>query len=109
MPDPSTFPAPHQWATFSPSRSPNFKTHSTLGQVKNALSGKRHYSGGLLEGWVYKWNAEDEKWEEYAHLPPGTYANQHPLWQKPVKAVRAVSDNQVDKAIRSIMKTAQKS
>lgn len=41
-------PRPH-WATFIPSRRPDFKPHNSIGHAKNALTGTYRETGGFNE------------------------------------------------------------
>lgn len=114
--DPSTFPAPHIYATYISWRSTSFKTHATMALVKNAISGtttRRNYQGGRTtqcDVYVYKWDEENERWVQTYMLPKGTDVDQHPLYQKPVSSKRPIkgpSDKQVDAAIQSILKAGE--
>lgn len=115
-PDPLDFPEPDRWATYMTTRSPNFKTHKTLGQCKNALSGKcyymgpNHYQSGD-DMWVYEWDQEEHVWVERFAMKRGERKEGHPLWQTRVPrsghASKEVPQKVLDKAIASIMKAAQ--
>lgn len=114
-PDPHDLPAPHQWGTYITGRHPKFKTHSTLGTAKNAISGKftrlNRQDVALWDSWVYEWvNDEDgSRWVERWEILKGDPKDTHPLWkfkasnQKPV----AVSQKAMDKAITSILSAVQ--
>lgn len=100
-PDPSTFPQPNSWATWTASRSPRFKNHKTLGMAKAALTngmrGRNRY-----DWWIFR--LIEGEWVEYVHLPAG-WDHSHPLWTDPKHGPKGkpVSERAVDKAIASIM------
>jgi hypothetical protein len=112
--DPSTFPAPHTYATYISWRSEKFKTHSTLGMAKNAISGTaRHERSGRrtqCDVYVYTWNPEDDCWEQKYFIPKHADLDQHELYKVKASSKRPIkgpSDKQVNAAIESIMKATQ--
>ena len=118
-PDLTKFPAPHRWATWMKDRSSQFKTHSSLGLAKNALSGrptghgqyrtvngKQVYDSPLEGGYVYEWVDDEwgEGWVERFHVPYGTFKTDHPLWSftERTRKARPVTQKAIDAAIASI-------
>jgi len=121
QPDPAKFPPQPRWATWIYSRTDTFKLHNSLGQCKNAitgrelgsrqgrsakLNGREIYERPLAEGFVYEWVVDDagEGWVLRFHVQEGDWRSEHPLWQateKPRKA-RPVSQKAIDEAIASI-------
>lgn len=112
-PEPKEFPDPQTWGTWIAHRSPQFKTHSTLGQCKNALAGKM--KGGSAKElpcdmYVYAWDAEVARWVEWTKLPKGTTKADHELFQTVVKNRRnsaAPSKKAVEAAMASILRTTE--
>ena len=110
-PDVSSFPTPQEWATFVPIRSPQFKTHSHLSHVKNALAGqglknppRRMINGSMssLSGWVFRFDFEAWKWVEYAHITQETTVG-HWLWDaRPKRQAKDVADADLQSALASI-------
>jgi len=125
-PDPSKFPDQPRWATWIAERNPQFKLHTTLGQAKNALSGrrglgryitiegKREYEHQVGEGWVYEYSTPEGGkgcWQERWYVPPGVWKSEHPLWKRLPKVARTskpIPQKRVDAAIASIMEAVEK-
>lgn len=109
-PNPRDFPDPHVWATWISNRSPQFKTHSSLGIAKNAISAREGYRNGMnADCYVYRW-CDEGWWEEVHHLPRGSNKKDHPLFQKVVprkRAIKGPSPKAVDAAIASIMSATE--
>lgn len=120
-PEVEKFPRPARWATWIRFRTQQFKVHNTLGQCKNALTGREMgsrqgryatlngrqiYERPLVEGFVYEWVVDEagEGWVLRFHIQEGDWRSEHPLWQAtetPRKA-RPVSQKAIDEAIASI-------
>lgn len=66
-PTPPDPPAVPKYMTYLPSRSPQFKTHSNIGHVKNAIRGGRgHWRGDIM---LYAYELKDGKYEVMWEIP----------------------------------------
>lgn len=106
--DLTTLPEPHAWATWVKTRAEPYKTHSSLGIAKNALS--YFYNGDVLkeEAFIFEWDGY--KWTVAFHLPQGTDRRIHPLYKaKSTKkgAIKGPSDKQIEDAIASIRRSTE--
>jgi hypothetical protein len=54
------------WATFLPSRNPEFKLHAQENYAKSAFSYRN-------DGILYMWNSQTEQWDEVFRLENGQY------------------------------------
>jgi len=121
-PDPREFKKPHAWATFCTHRTKPFKTHSSLGMCKTAITGvygmgPREWVeiNGKMEykyrahgdSWIYRFDPDVDEWVEMYHVPDGCWPHEHLLWSNsptnPTRKVKSVSQEAVDEAIASIM------
>jgi hypothetical protein len=122
-PDPNTFAKPHRWATYVPARRQKFKTHSSLGLAKGAITGsfsgqspqyrihpgdgKPSYDSPLAEAWVYEFVIEEDdnegRWVERYYVPRGTWKDEHVLWQLVAREVaKPVAQKMIDRTLASI-------
>lgn len=114
VPDPASFPEPHQFATYIRQRSERYKTHTTLGHCKNAIGGlaRQAHNGRILvcDVFIYEYDS-DAGWQELFHIPSGTDLDAHPLWQKPAKKtpIKGPSEAVIEKTLASIMESVSRS
>lgn len=107
-PDTKKFPEPHRYGTHISYRNPGFKTHTSLAQCKNAISGKSNTRRGTrqigCDAYVYEWT-EDAGWSLLHFIPKDTDLDAHPFYQTSSKrgAIKGPSDTAVAKAIESIL------
>lgn len=107
----SEFPEPNTWATWRLDRTPQFKTHRTAGQAKNALTLVFRSNGASHPAWVYEWVSDEygERWVERWHIAVGDRKDGHPLYaQRISNKPKEVSAKAVDAAIASIVLEAQR-
>src|SRR4051812_23863543 len=68
-----------EWATLIPSRSPEFKMHTSLGLAKSALTGLTMYGGQFRDrGALYQWNGTF--WELRVAIKRGDKQTDFLLW-----------------------------
>jgi hypothetical protein len=106
--NPDKFPKPHTWATFIPNRSQRFKTHSTLGKAKSAVTSCRTYQG-MSEAWVYEFNPDADSWEERFHVQEGASPENNPLTgarntTRKVKTIKPLDESELQEVYASIAK-----
>lgn len=111
-PDPKSFPDPHLYATWMADRSPQFKTHSGPGHVKNAITGKTR--NGKINGdtYVYRYDEDLAQWAQTFFLADGTPKADCALFKQVIprakREVKPVSQKALDATIQSIMNAAPK-
>jgi hypothetical protein len=112
-PDRTQFPDPHTWATWLRHRTPQFKTHKTLGIAKTACAGKMTRAGGqdvaFGDMYVYEWDGDSCTWQERYFIPDGATKGEVPLFQQTIPrkgSAMAPSNKALDEAISSILNAA---
>ena len=105
-PNPAEFPDPNTWATWIRQRSPQFKTHSSLGMTKTACSYIMRGTPEVatVDVYVYEWDPDACRWVERFHIPEGLRKDDAPIYKlKAMKAVKPPSDKALNAAIASIV------
>lgn len=109
-PDPSQFKPPHTWATYVPSRTTHFKTHSSFGVAKSSVRaclGGFGSQGRWHGAWVFRWDDENDEWVLTHYI--ANYDPAHPdtadflgIKIASKRAIKGPSEAQVDAALASI-------
>ena len=99
------------WATWIGHRTPQFKTHTSLGLCKSAISGKMRDDTLPCDAYVYSWDDDMAEWDERFFLAKGTDKNSSRLYQTMIprgrREEKPASQEEIDRAIASLSEPAQ--
>lgn len=82
------------FATFMRGRHPTFKTHTTLGQAKSALTNDTWGPDSIFrrDNALYEWDGINNQWILRVHFPQGSKRGDFTLWSNPKAFLQGISN-----------------